>query len=265
MLDDVYSSPRALSRLRECLLAEHLDARADHLAARGHAARTVRSYLAAALHLSHWMESERVRVAELSNGVLLCFLQNHLPSCRCSVPTGGALYMVRAAMRHVMDVLVARGAVQKAEFVVSDPIEQVLQEFMTHLRDTCGLAESTISGRTRYARAFLATRSGRDFSDLKTTQLIEFLNSCALCRRAPRNVVFWTLCRQAIRPCRRARCRPVWIPGSPATRFPTPSTGRRRSLDPRRQLGSGCSWRPIRGVGCGGEPSGFCPTVARSK
>jgi integrase/recombinase XerD len=95
----------------------------------------------------------------VTRATIRSFLHEHLPTCHCPTPAPTYPRQVRAALGHLLRIP-GSPAQQPRPTSPLTPVEVILGDYRGHLRDTCGLAESTCSYRLRYAREFLQSQFG---------------------------------------------------------------------------------------------------------
>src|SRR5579862_1091241 len=77
----------------------------EHLIGHGYALRTMQSYTASIAHFSHWLAVERLELADIDETVISCFVDRHLPRCRCPQYSGRSTTSSSAALRHLLEYL----------------------------------------------------------------------------------------------------------------------------------------------------------------
>ena len=153
MLGDVFKRPYVCRRLRSSLLATAIGNLCDRLSDRGFARRTIQGYLQAVEHFGHWLSRQHTFPKSITDESVEGFLNTHIRRCRCAKHHPTSLFTVRAALRHLVRMLRERGDLPpKGTIEESGPIAAMLDQYHTHLRDACGVAEATIQVRTRVVR-----------------------------------------------------------------------------------------------------------------
>ena len=84
--------------LRDSALAPFVQAYVDRLVNRQYAVNTVRVYVYCVAHFAHWTHYCRLFAEDLTDDVVQCFLDKHLPICKCSTPVQRSRHQVRAAL-----------------------------------------------------------------------------------------------------------------------------------------------------------------------
>ena len=149
--------------VRRCLerspLAEVVEAFVVHLDGRGYGKHTIQAYLEATAHFGRWLRQQRRDLAQVDEPTVDTFLKHHLPQCRCPPPCNRTVHLVRAALRQLLVVLRAIGAVARVSAPASHA-DGLLARFEAHLTRTCGVAPATVHVRLRVARDLLVARFG---------------------------------------------------------------------------------------------------------
>lgn len=117
------------------------------LVERGYTACTQRNYFSCFAHFASWTARQGVRADELCAALVVRFVDDHLPNCRCFGRVQRHRAQVRAALRQLLPVLIDAGCPS----AVPEPnaVECELNRFDTYLRDQRGLAKSTRIQRRR--------------------------------------------------------------------------------------------------------------------
>jgi len=132
----------------------------QYLRMQRYADNTIRSYLKAIAHFSHWGKGKRVRLPNVNETLVGCFLRDHLPVCDCQPPCARHLINARPALKHLIVVLRKQGYVCK-EPLRATPASREITKFRKYLLETCGFAEATtVYYRTKHVADFLAGQFG---------------------------------------------------------------------------------------------------------
>lgn len=165
MLEQFFKVPRVLERLRTGRVGGTLDDFAAFLHRRGHCKRGIQRHVRAAAHFGRWLESEDIPLAALDESVARRFLDEHLPRCRCWVPAGEPIAVVRAAVDHLLFQVIGRRVLGRSR-ARAEPEHPVLRSFGEYLRATRGLAPRTCHAYVQRVDSFLASLPGSDPIDL---------------------------------------------------------------------------------------------------
>ncbi len=180
MADSLFLRPYYWERLRANPLGGFIKEYVAHFRGRGYSWLTVRQRVQSLEHFGCWLRSQGLGSKAVSRGLVQRFLREHLPKCRCPRPAPVGLHQVRPALNQLLGLLRAKGML--SDNVRRGPIEVVIEQFCSHLRDVCGLAESTCRIRSRHAREFLEKRYGRckpRWTALRPGDVISFVTDYA--------------------------------------------------------------------------------------
>src|SRR5690349_19551056 len=158
MADSLFWRPYFWKRLHANPLGELIEEYVKHFRELGYTWLTVRGHVQALEHFGYWLGSKGLGPKAVSRELVRRFIREHLPRCRCPRPVPRRVPNVRPALNHLLRLIRAKGMLN--EEVRREPIDVVIDEFRIHLRDVCGLSDSTCTSRTRYAREFLEKRFG---------------------------------------------------------------------------------------------------------
>lgn len=178
MLDQFFG-PDTVARLRRSVFAPWLDAYVGRLHERGNIGRSIRRYVHAVTHLGRWLQRRHLAAKDINHQIVLEFLQNHLPCCRCTHPVARNLINVRAALMHL---LFLPAFADNAPTSPPSPTDALLAEYELYLLQVAGLCESTRRCRRRCARDFLKAIRGRgsiNWAKLRPQDVATFFHRCA--------------------------------------------------------------------------------------
>jgi site-specific recombinase XerD len=181
MLDQVFTRPFVLSRLRAGPFGDLLDEYASRLRDQGFTRSTIRYRIWAVEHFGTWLHAQRRSSRPLDPDAVDYFLTEHLPRCRCPSPAPLTFLTVRPALTQLLRLLRDQGRL-RPEAVAPQPAVVAIEEFRHHLRQTCGLAESTCRCRVHYALAFLEGKFGHGhlrWADLRPSDVVSFVTGYA--------------------------------------------------------------------------------------
>ncbi len=157
ILDSLQRVPAAW--LQESDLAPFMAAYVHRLRDRHYTLATVRAYVYAVAHFAHWSH-RRLGAGDLTDEVVLRFVDEHLPHCDCPPPVQRGPHQTRAALRQLLSTLAEAGVSINAGR--ADPIEEELRRFDDHMRDARGLAHNTRIGRLGVVRSLLRSCADND-------------------------------------------------------------------------------------------------------
>jgi len=164
MLNRFFQDRRVLDRFRSSVLGAAFDEFAKHLHEHGYSPQVIQKYSRAAGHFAYWLGCEGIPPAALSGSTARLFLDEHLPSCHCSVPVGEPLSCVRPALDHLLSLAVGQHIPRAAKTVVAP--NPLLESFEAYLLGIRGVAPSTRLAYSGAVRAFLRVRYGDGPIDL---------------------------------------------------------------------------------------------------
>ncbi len=177
MLKDTYRRVADRARIKSNPLGSVLRDYVAYLGSRGHHPRTIQQYVNAVEHFGRWIKGRPI-----DHDTVERFIQRHLPHCRCTRPSTRRVMCVRAALRRLLGMLeVERSPTPEVEAICG-----LLDEYEDHLRHTCGLAQSTIASRRRYARELMQALGASHALDLKTwapAQISDYVAKCGRTRK----------------------------------------------------------------------------------
>jgi site-specific recombinase XerD len=176
MLDHCFLRPCVCDRIRANLLGSWISTYIAYLTARGHPRSTIRRCVRAVEHFGVWLDSQRIAPEDVTRTTIRSFLHEHLPTCHCPTPAPTYPRQVRAALGHLLRL--PNGPCQRPRLASPPtPVNAFLESYREHLRNICGLAESTCSYRIRYAQQFLWGKFGdgpMDWTALHPKDLMAF-------------------------------------------------------------------------------------------
>jgi site-specific recombinase XerD len=158
MLEKYFEKRFVLDRFRASPAGPQLDGFATWLAAQGYSLQTGGSCLRHAVHLGRWLDATRVEIATLDEKVIAAFVA-HFPACDCEGERVGGHDRARARVRVFRRYLQAAGVVPRAPAPLVE--EPLLGEFVTWMRQQCGVTEWTVKAYSRVVRKLLE-RVGRE-------------------------------------------------------------------------------------------------------
>ena len=140
-------------------LAPHVVAFKQYLTERGYARNSFANCVGSVAHFAQWIHRRCVDVQRIDESVLVEFLDEHLPSCRCIGTVHRHRTSLSAALGHLLVVLRARGVI--APPVVSKtPVNDELGRYGDYMLHVRGLARTTQAMALGIVRRFLTSRFG---------------------------------------------------------------------------------------------------------
>lgn len=132
----------------------------EQLIGHGYMRRTMQSYAACIAHFSHWLAVERIELADIDETVISCFVDKHLPHCRCAQYSRCFTTSNSAALGHLLEYLRVTGKVAAPRRKPPTLIDRELAEFEHYLRKIRGVGTTTCYYRLNCIRAFLSAQFG---------------------------------------------------------------------------------------------------------
>lgn len=142
-------------RIRKNPLGIVLERYVQHLFCRGYRRGTILCYVSAVEHFARWLGRRRI-----CSRLVLRFLNDHLPTCRCKSPAMRCVTFVRAALHQLLRCIEAETP-PPSKSPVELPVDAVVRDFDQYMDNICGHSLSTRRYRRRYAREFLIKNFGR--------------------------------------------------------------------------------------------------------
>lgn len=158
MLESIFRRSSVRERIESNPIAPVLVDYIAYLTARGHGPAPLHQYVFAVEHYGRWL-----RERPIDHRTVDSFIHRHLPRCRCNKPCPRHVPTVRAALWRLLDML----QLEKAGEADTGEGGELLRDFEAHLRQACGLSETTISYRLRYARNLLCDFGVDEVRDLR--------------------------------------------------------------------------------------------------
>ena len=128
---------------------------------------TSANYQADITHFARWVRGRRLSLRRIGEAAVIEFLDEHLPNCRCTGPVPHDRRDHRAALRHLLTVLRAQGAIAPPP-VSTRPVDEELQSYDEYLAHARGLAAKTRSTVLRIVGRLLKERFGDHAIDIGT-------------------------------------------------------------------------------------------------
>ena len=167
MINQLFTLPSTIERLRQGPLNAHLDAYAAALALQGYVRHSIRNQVVVIADLSRWLQHKRVRLQDLDGTVLDRFLQHHQRHNGVRRGDAGILNRFLAWLGHT-------GAVeQHGEPAVKDPRQNVTQQFRHYLLQERGLSTATLPNYVTFIDQFLSDRFRNGTLNLSTLRAVD--------------------------------------------------------------------------------------------
>ncbi len=171
MIDQFFSDPVTLHRLRSGPLGDHIDAFAQVLSAQGYSWLTIREKIRAVAGLSRWLHRRGLGVEALDEQSISGFLRYRRRRGLCRRHTSHTLQELLAHLRD-------GGIVRNVASVQKSALYDVEKDFAQYLRQERGIIQATAENYLRIARSFLSTCFGKGpltLDELDPKQVIRFM------------------------------------------------------------------------------------------
>ncbi len=152
--------PTPAAWLQKSDLAQFMPNYWQYLVRRGYALSTRRAYVCCVAHFAHWLTTQRRDAGDIRHDDVGHFLDHHLPHCSCPAPVRRCRTDMRAALRHLLAVLVDNNVTLTRQ--AANVIEEELRRYDEHMHHDRGLASNTRRQRLYLLRAFLLRKAGPD-------------------------------------------------------------------------------------------------------
>jgi site-specific recombinase XerD len=175
MLEEYFSAPKTLARLRSGLSGPYIDGFADALELDGYSSLSAVRYVRAAVHFGRFLQRRSGSFAEIDPSTLDTFYR-HLPRCHCPLLRGGRdHYHTRFGAKRFHTYLVRTGVCQPHYSPGASRLEpELIVSFRNWFRQHRGATESTLRLYTRGAAALIGALGG-DPRCWKAVQVREFM------------------------------------------------------------------------------------------
>ena len=146
--------------LLDSILAPHIDAYVALLKSGNYSSSSTSLHLACIAHFARWITLIRLALSKINEAVIIKFLDEHLPQCKCSAPVVRCRSDLHAACVHLLVVLRNSGAIPMPT-LGTIPVDEEMRNFDGYMLDARGLATVTRRNRIRIVRRFLFGRFGK--------------------------------------------------------------------------------------------------------
>ncbi len=159
MTEAIVLHSQVRSWLVQSVLTPFVSSYISYLRSQRYTERTQRGYVYGVAHFAHWLSAQRVGLSGLDEEAVRTFLEDHLPGCDCPHPARRSAHENRTALRHLLCVLRANGAIGERP-TSHDPTASELALFDRYMDDVCGLAANTRRQRICILRRLFSTHDG---------------------------------------------------------------------------------------------------------
>ncbi len=155
MINELFTLPSTIERLRQGPLEKHLDAYAAVVAEQGYAPNSIRSQIVVIADLSQWLQQKRIAVPSLDSNVLARFLKRRGRQSETRRGDARALNRLLAMLRQTGVVKPDR------EQTVESPRQCIINGFQHHLLQERRLSAATPHNYLPVIDQFLFERFAR--------------------------------------------------------------------------------------------------------
>ena len=154
MIDQFYSDPLSLERLRSGPLGSHIDTFAQMLSAQDYARSTAKEKIRVVAGLSGWLQRRQRGVETLDEQSISAFLRHWHRQGLCRRTTSHTLKMLLALLRD-------GGFTRKVASVANSDFCDVEKDFVRYLTQERGLTQATLDNHVPTAHTFLSECFGK--------------------------------------------------------------------------------------------------------
>jgi site-specific recombinase XerD len=169
MIDQLFTLPSTIKRLRQGPLSVHLDAYAVARAQQGYARHSIRTQVVVIADFSRWLQHKHISLQDLDGKVVDRFLQHHPCQKRGEA---GILSRFLAELRQT-------GVMEQQEPPTQHPRQKVTHQFGRYLLQERGLSTATVQYYVPFIDQFLSERFRNhktlNLSTLRAADLIGFI------------------------------------------------------------------------------------------
>ena len=152
IIESLHRTPKAW--LLKSALAPHLESYCAHFRLGRYAATYSVACVAGLAHFASWMTQYGLAVEQLDAHKVEQFLDEHLPCCNCPKPVKRDHGTLRAALGHMLTVLLEQGVIH-APPAPTGEIADELRRYDDHMNKSRGLSEGTRCGALYTVRQLL--------------------------------------------------------------------------------------------------------------
>ena len=172
MINQLFTLPSTIERLRQGPFSPHLDAYAAALAQQGFARHSIRNQVVVIADLSQWLQHKHIRLQDLDGKVVDPFVQHHKRHNGVRRGDAGILKRFLAWPGQM-------GAVaQHGDPAIKSPRQNVADQFQRYLLQERGLSMATLQNYVPFIDQFLSERFRNkrlNLSMLRATDVTEFV------------------------------------------------------------------------------------------
>ncbi len=151
MINQLFTLPSTIERLRHGPLSVHLDAYAAAIAQQGYARHSIRTQVVVIADLSRWLQHKHISLQDLDGKAVDRFLQHHQRQSRVCRGDAGILSRFLAWLGQT-------GVVEQHREPVESPRQNVTHRFGRYLLQERGLSTATLQNYVPFIDQFLSER-----------------------------------------------------------------------------------------------------------
>jgi integrase/recombinase XerD len=177
MLEQFFTQPKVLRRLREGVFGPYLPAFAESLQQEGYSKACIRRHLRAADHFGAWLTKQRLAVGELTRATLDRYIEGRGRLYSASTPNGRLPHSAQG-LHELLNFLGSQGVIAPTLAPPLTSAAKWLAEFDAHLDRTLGCAPRSRSNYLLYARRFLEECFGPaelEWQTLRADAVVDFV------------------------------------------------------------------------------------------
>jgi hypothetical protein len=159
MTEAIVLHPQVRVWLGQSALAPFVSSYINYLRSQRYAERTHRGYTYGVAHFAHRLSAQPIGLSGVDEEAARAFLEDHLPGYDCPHPARRSAHENRTALRHLLSVLRANGAIGERP-TSPDPTASELALFDRYMDHVCGLAANTRRQRICMLRRLFSTHGG---------------------------------------------------------------------------------------------------------
>lgn len=166
MINELFTLPSTIERLRQGPLDKHLDAYAAAVAEQGYALNSIRSQIVVIADFSQWLQQKRIAVPSLDSNVLDRFLKRRGRQ-------GGTRRGDGRALNRLLAMLRPPGVEPERERTVESPRQRVINGFQHYLLQERRLSPATPHNYLPVIDQFLSERFPRKVLNLSAIRAVD--------------------------------------------------------------------------------------------
>jgi site-specific recombinase XerD len=152
VIDQLFTLPSTIERLRQGPLSGHLDAYATAIAQQGYARHSIRNQVVVIADFSRWLQHKRIELRDLDGRAVDRFVRHH--QRQTGICRGDA-----GILNRFLAMLGQTGVVeQRQSLTVRSPRQGITDEFRRYLLEQRGLSGATLQNYVPFIDQFLSER-----------------------------------------------------------------------------------------------------------